>query len=341
MAQSHKIQPMEPINFVFSSLEGEALTKNTTIPVDKETATPILEVVFQEDMETEEPLFNDSIQMAVNAVVNEWRNYDKLVELQASPSRSCLIYGDPGTGKTMLAKWIAKSVELPVVMAKLDGIISSFLGTSSRNIASLFRFANKYKCILLLDEFDALAKLRDDPQEIGEVKRIVNTLLQNLDARSEKGFTIGITNHEKLLDPAVWRRFDVQIEIPHPNAAVREEMLSKFISPLVYSQQELKFMNWCMENATGSDLRKLGDWLKRIYILEESESRNLPVLMKRFATMNTGRMSKSVLDLLNGDVTQLCNELSGNDYLQLKQKDIAALLGMSPSSLSKHISKNQ
>ena len=341
LVQSHKIQPMEPLNFVFSSLEGEALTKNTTIPVDKETATPILEVVFQEDMETEEPLFNDSIQMAVDAVVNEWRNYDKLVELQASPSRSCLIYGDPGTGKTMLAKWIAKSVGLPVVMAKLDGIISSFLGTSSRNIASLFRFANKYKCILLLDEFDALAKLRDDPQEIGEVKRIVNTLLQNLDARSEKGFTIGITNHEKLLDPAVWRRFDVQIEIPHPNAKVREEMLSKFISPLVYSQQELKFMNWCMEDATGADLRKLGDWLKRMYILEESESRNLPVLMKRFATMNTGRMSKSVLDLLNGDVAKLCNELSGNEYLQLKQKDIAALLGMSPSSLSKHISKNQ
>lgn len=341
LVQSHKIQPMEPINFVFSSLEGESLTKNTTIPVDKETATPILEVVFQEDMETEEPLFNDSIQMAVDAVVNEWRNYDKLVELQASPSRSCLIYGDPGTGKTMLAKWIAKSVGLPVVMAKLDGIISSFLGTSSRNIASLFRFANKYKCILLLDEFDALAKLRDDPQEIGEVKRIVNTLLQNLDARSEKGFTIGITNHEKLLDPAVWRRFDVQIEIPHPNAAVREEMLSKFISPLVYSRQELKFMNWCMEDATGADLRKLGDWLKRIYILEESESRNLPVLMKRFAIMNTGRMSKSVLDLLNGDVAQLCNELSGNEYLQLKQKDIAALLGMSPSSLSKHISKKQ
>ena len=84
LVQSHKIQPMEPLNFVFSSLEGEALTKNTTIPVDKETATPILEVVLQEDMESEEPLFNDSIQMAVDAVVNEWRNYDKLVELQAS-----------------------------------------------------------------------------------------------------------------------------------------------------------------------------------------------------------------------------------------------------------------
>ena len=340
LAQSHRIKPMESLNFVISSLEGDDLTKNATIPVDKETATPILEIIFQDDLEQDIPMFNDSIQSAIDAIINEWRNYDKLVQLNASPSRSCLIYGDPGTGKTMLAKWIAKSVGLPVVLAKLDGIISSFLGTSSRNIANLFRFANKYKCILLLDEFDALAKLRDDPQEIGEVKRIVNTLLQNLDARSEKGFTIGITNHEKLLDPAVWRRFDVQIYLPHPTPEVRERMLAKFITPLEYSKQELKFINWCMDDATGADLRKLCDWLKRSYILEESDIRNLPVLMRRFATMNTGRVPRKVTDMLNGDVASLYNELSNEDYLQLKQKDIAALFGISPSTLSKLISKN-
>jgi len=340
LAQARKIQPMEPLNFVISSLDGDALTKNTTIPVDKETATPILEIIFQDDLEQEVPLYNDSIQMAVDAIINEWRNYDKLVQLDASPLRSCLIYGDPGTGKTMLAKWIAKSVGLPVVLAKLDGIISSFLGTSSRNIANLFRFANRYKCILLLDEFDALAKLRDDPQEIGEVKRIVNTLLQNLDARSEKGFTIGITNHEKLLDPAVWRRFDVQIDIPHPSPMVREKMLAKFIFPLEYSQPELKFISWCMNDATGADLRKLSDWLKRVHILEESENHNLPALMKRFATMNMGRVPKRIIELLNGDMADLCNELTSDEFLQLKQKDIAALFEMSPSTLSKLISKN-
>lgn len=340
LSQARKMQPMEPLNFVVSSLEGDTLTKNTTIPVDKETATPILEIIFQDELEQEEPLFNDSIKMAVDAIVNEWRNYDKLVQLKATPSRSCLIYGDPGTGKTMLAKWIAKSVGLPVVMAKLDGIISSFLGTSSRNIANLFRFANRHKCILLLDEFDALAKLRDDPQEIGEVKRIVNTLLQNLDARSEKGFTIGITNHEKLLDPAVWRRFDVQIDIPHPSSLVREKMLAKFIFPLEYSQPELKFISWCMNDATGADLRKLSDWLKRVHILEESESHNLPALMNLFATMNMGRVSKRIIELLNGDLADLCNELTCNEFLQLKQKDIAALFEMSPSTLSKLISKN-
>lgn len=339
LLNARKVQPIEPFNFVLSSLEGDMLTKSTSIPVDKETSTPILEIIFQDDLQRDVPLFNDSIQTAVDSVINEWRNYDKLIQLNASPSKSCLIYGDPGTGKTMLAKWIAKSVGLPVVLAKLDGIISSFLGTSSRNIANLFRFANRYKCILLLDEFDALAKLRDDPQEIGEVKRIVNTLLQNLDARSEKGFTIGITNHEKLLDPAVWRRFDVQIYIPHPNPMVREKMLSKFIFPLEYSQQELKFVNWCMHDATGADLRKLSDWLKRMYILEGSEKRNMLELMKQFATMNTGRVSKRITDLLNGDVSNLYNELSTDAYLQLKQKDIAAILEMSPSTLSKLISK--
>ncbi len=340
LIQARKMQPMEPLNFVISSMEGDILTKNTTIPVDKETATPILEIIFQDDLEQEEPIFNDSIKMAVDAIVNEWRNYDKLVQLKASPSRSCLIYGDPGTGKTMLAKWIAKSVGLPVVLAKLDGIISSFLGTSSRNIANLFRFANRHKCILLLDEFDALAKLRDDPQEIGEVKRIVNTLLQNLDVRSEKGFTIGITNHEKLLDPAVWRRFDVQIDIPHPSPLVREKMLAKFIFPLEYSQPELKFISWCMNDATGADLRKLSDWLKRVHILEESEIHNLPTLMSLFATMNMGRVPKRIIELLNGDLADLCKELTSNEFLQLKQKDIAALFEMSPSTLSKLISKN-
>ncbi|WP_416193505.1 AAA family ATPase [Nitrobacter sp. TKz-YC01] len=139
-----------------------------------------------------------------------------------------MIYGAPGTGKTRLAYWIARKLDMPILLVKLDGLVSSFLGTTARNIGNLFTFANRYRCVLLLDEFDAIEKVRDDPQEVGEIKRVVNALLQNLDVRQNIGFTIGITNHSKLLDPAVWRRFEIQLEIPKPDFEVRKAIAEYF-----------------------------------------------------------------------------------------------------------------
>lgn len=105
----------------------------------------------------------------------------------------------------------------------------------------MFSFANRYNCVLLLDEFDAIAKLRNDPQEVGEVKRVVNTLLQCLDSRKDCGFTIGVTNHEALLDPAVWRRFDVQIEIPKPSPQIIIELVKNFFIRLILEKMKLNF----------------------------------------------------------------------------------------------------
>jgi|SRR5208282_2899311 len=116
-----------------------------------------------------------------------WRFAIRLISFGIQPSKTCLIYGAPGTGKTRLALWIARKLDLPIVLVKLDGLMSSFLGTTSRNIGNLFGFANRHRCLLLLDEFDAIAKLRDDPQEVGGIKRVVNALLQNLDARKDLG----------------------------------------------------------------------------------------------------------------------------------------------------------
>ena len=139
-------QQANPVSLrLASSISGEPLTSKVPIPTDKETGAPLLEVIFPEQLPQVAPIFDEEIKDAVNSVVLEWTNYAKLSELQAVPSRSCLIYGEPGTGKTHLAKWMAQKVGLPVVLARLDGIVSSFLGTSARNIRSLFNFANKYK----------------------------------------------------------------------------------------------------------------------------------------------------------------------------------------------------
>lgn len=333
-------QTISPMQISTSSIVyGELLTKNVSIPVDKETAAPILEVIYPEDLPEQSPIFDDEIQEAVMSVILEWHNYETLLKMNASPSRSCLIYGLPGTGKTHLAKWMARQVGLPVVLAKLDGIVSSFLGTSSRNIGNLFTFANRYQCVLLLDEFDAIAKLRNDPQEVGEVKRIVNTLLQCLDERDQVGFTIGITNHEQLLDPAIWRRFDVQIEIPKPSSKIVPDLIRKFLSPMEISEPDILFLSWCMQGASGADLQKLANWLKRMRILKEYQDDSLITLMRRYAILNTERISESVKEALEGGYEQIYASLkeSGAD---LRQKDIAAVFSMSPSSLSKQISKH-
>lgn len=323
---------------VSNALKGETLLPSTPIPVDKETSSPILEVIFPSEMNVEEPLFEEKIKEAVESVIVEWNNYGVLVEMNATPSRSCLIFGEPGTGKTHLARWMAKEIQLPIVMAKLDSIVSSFLGTSARNIGNLFKFANRYNCILLLDEFDAIAKLRNDPQEVGEVKRIVNSLLQCLDERNTIGFTIGITNHEQLLDPAIWRRFDVQIEIPKPSYKVVQELLQVFLRPLQFSETELKFMSWCLNGSTGADIEKWTNWLKRMHIINGDKQESLLSLMKRYILLNNGRISKKIKEVIDAPTDVLLEILTGSEN-DFKKKEVASLLNITPSSLSKQISK--
>jgi|SRR6218665_471532 len=321
----------------FVKIPMELLTPKTPIPVDKETSTALAEIFFPSDLPLEMPLFNDNIQLAIQTIVNEWMKFDKLLEINAVPASSCLIYGVPGSGKTHLAKWIAKQIGLPVVLARLEGLMSSYLGTTSRNIGSLFTFANRYKCVLLLDEFDAIAKLRNDPQEVGEVKRVVNTLLQSLDSRHEKGFTIGVTNHESLLDPAIWRRFDIQIEIPTPSPEVMIHLLKKFLAPLEFNENEIKFLAWCLEGSSGADAEMLSKWLKRAFVLEKES--NLVFVIKQFALLNSGRIDSNKRNLMLHSDDEFINTLSNDKTYAFKQKDLASLFNITPSTLSKQLSK--
>ncbi|MGD9659503.1 MAG: AAA family ATPase [Methylocystis sp.] len=203
-------------------------------------------------------------------MLDEWRRVDALRALGVEPSRSCLIYGPPGTGKTLTAFSLAAQLGLPVVNARIDGLVSSFLGTTARNIANLFAFANRYRCMLVLDEFDALAKMRDDPHEVGEIKRVVNTLLQNLDSRAGTGLTIAITNHDALLDSAVWRRFENHIRIDIPDERTRFAMLEAFLHPLNVDFDVVKTLAYIVGPRSGSDLKNFADALKRVLALGAS-----------------------------------------------------------------------
>jgi hypothetical protein len=319
---------------------GETLSRNTPLPVDRETSAPLAEIVFPPDVRPSPPLFNEAVTQAVETIVEEWAHFEALSALNIQPSKTCLIYGAPGAGKTRLALWIASRLDLPIVLVKLDGLVSSFLGTTARNIGNLFSFANRHRCILLLDEFDAIAKLRDDPQEVGEIKRVVNALLQNLDARKNIGFSIGITNHPRLLDPAVWRRFEVQLEIPKPDFAIRTEIARHFMPPVKAPESHLRLIAWFTEGCTGAEIESLVRTYKRATAVHTADQRELLVTLRQFATLNGARIEASRRALLFDDPRNLFRAMRDDPNLCFSLADIGEVAGKNKSTVSRQLGKH-
>ena len=322
-----------------SPTPGEILGRNTPVPVDRETTAALAEIIFPTDIDPVAPLFDATVSEAVSTIVDEWANFDALSKIDIRPSKTCLIYGAPGTGKTRLALWIAHQLDLPVVLVKLDGLVSSFLGTTARNIGNLFTFANRYRCVLLLDEFDAIAKVRDDPQEVGEIKRVVNALLQNLDIRRDVGFTIGVTNHPKLLDSAVWRRFEVQLEIPKPDFEMRRSIAAHFMPPVKAPDSHLRLIAWFTEGSTGAEIESLVRTYKKATTVRDEDQRGLLDTLRQFATLNAARVQSERRALLFGDPPNLFRAMLNDPILGLSMTDIGRISGRNKSTVSRQIGR--
>jgi hypothetical protein len=334
--QAEKSATFAPSRLVRSrtSLLGEELTPRTTLPSDRETAVRLVDVIFPEQLPASAPIFDTDVAEGVQSLISEWAHWDSLKAMSVTPTHSCLIYGAPGTGKTRLALWVAGQLGLPVVLARLDGLVSSFLGTTSRNIGTLFQFANRYRCVLLLDEFDAIAKVRDDPQEVGEIKRVVNTLLQNLDGRREIGITIGITNHDQLLDAAVWRRFDVQLAVPRPRFETRLEIARHYLERMDLSDMQLKLLAWISDGLTGAEIEALARSVKKSAAIE-AERFDFMDSIRRLAILNGGRVPAGRREALRQDNAHLAAVLYDDASLNFEQKDLATLFGRDPGTVSR------
>jgi len=185
-------------------------------------------------------ILTDAVEQRFRRVEQEYAARDRLAHFGLLHRQKILLYGAPGCGKTMGAERIAWNTGLPLVKVRFDAMVSSYLGETATNLREVFETASQTPCVLFLDECDAIAKSREDAQEVGEIKRVVNTFLQLLDEyASSNGLLIAATNLTRSLDDAVWRRFDDAIEVPKPTAKEIEAILRQTLSTV-----ELGTIDW-------------------------------------------------------------------------------------------------
>ncbi len=167
------------------------------------------------------------LKAELNLVVSEWRQAARLKEHGLSPRSKLLFYGPPGCGKSMTAVAIGNELDLPVYMVRFDAVIGAFLGQTAIHLRQLFHFAETVPCVLLLDELDALGKRRGNPLDVGELDRIVISLLQELEHSKPLGIVVATTNLHKHLDDALWRRFELDLEFRLPSAYTLQTFIAQ------------------------------------------------------------------------------------------------------------------
>ena len=170
---------------------------------------------------------NNVVQVC-NQVVQEQHRFELLRSYGLEPRNRILLIGPPGNGKTSLAEALAESLMVPLFVVRYEGIIGTYLGETAVRLRKLIEYASTRKCVLFFDEFETLGKERGDTHETGEIKRVVSSLLLQIDSLPSHVFVIGATNHPELLDRAVWRRFQVRINLPLPTRANIEQWFDNF-----------------------------------------------------------------------------------------------------------------
>jgi SpoVK/Ycf46/Vps4 family AAA+-type ATPase len=175
-------------------------------------------------------VLHEAVEQRFARIEAEYAARDRLCTFGLKPRKTVLLYGPPGCGKSLGAKRLAWNTGLPLVKVRFDVLISSFFGESAQNLRSIFSSAREKPCVLLLDECDFIARSRTASKDIGEVSRIVNSLLQLMEDYDAPGLLVATTNLESALDPALFRRFDDVFAIPLPGRTEIERLLKLTLS---------------------------------------------------------------------------------------------------------------
>lgn len=230
----------------------------------------------------EDIILPDNVLRACNELIEEHQRRDLLRSYNLEPRHKLLLSGPPGNGKTTLAEALANQMMLPLYIVKYEGIISRYLGETSIQLDKLFDHVKSRRCILFFDEFDAISKERGDENDNGEIKRVVNSLLKQIDNLPSHVIVIGATNHEQMLDKAIWRRFQLQLTLPQPTRKMAISWFDTFIErtghSLGYASSTLADK---LKGLSFAELQEFSLDVQRQYVLGLPESeKNLKSIVK-------------------------------------------------------------
>jgi SpoVK/Ycf46/Vps4 family AAA+-type ATPase len=201
-------------------------TKSLKIPSDRERGLPLLEIKkFKKDWT--DIIITNKIRCSLENIIEENDKKEILNAYGLKPKQKLMFFGPPGCGKTLTAQVLSGILGYPLIYIRFDGVISSYLGETAGNLRKIFDYIRDGKWIVFFDEFDVIGKQRDDPFEHGEMKRVVNNFLQMIDNFSGESIIICATNHQHLLDPALWRRFDEILLFDIPNKENRIKLIRR------------------------------------------------------------------------------------------------------------------
>jgi SpoVK/Ycf46/Vps4 family AAA+-type ATPase len=215
--------------------------KNTLpweIPKDKDKGFPLLNVA-RPAVPWERLILPPAPMRDLEAVANENHRRDLLLTGGIKPKQKVIFLGPPGCGKTLAASVVSTALAWPLATVRLDTVVSSFLGETATNLRRIFDFIGQDRFVVLFDEFDALGKERDRGQEHGELQRVVTALLQLMDGYSGESLLVFATNHQFMLDSALWRRFESIIPFPLPKEQDRLLMLRLFFRAFGHTDEQL------------------------------------------------------------------------------------------------------
>jgi AAA+ superfamily predicted ATPase len=262
--------------------------------IDKQGKGVILKLNYQSNLFTDlnptarfnELIVSDELHRSISKILIEFAQRDKLYHYGLSNRRKILLEGPSGTGKTMTASIIASELHMPLLVVQMDKIISKFMGETSIKLRQLFETIDQISGVYLFDEFDAIGADRSLDNEVGEMRRVLNAFLQLIENDTSDSIIIAATNNNKILDHALYRRFDdvLHYQLPTKNEIVKlfEIKLTSYFGSVYIDDKTIALA----QGLSQAEITKICDDVIKVAIIE-----NCGFSIEKLRSMITTRSS--------------------------------------------------